>query len=433
MKFLKLPRCVTALGLAFISFSYAESESTGGAILDSNQCYYWIGLHDSKLFEYEPDQLRALIAELSEEGVAKGSERRRATLLLSARLNRIEIDPDTLSGWMSNLTGTPERKTDEDNLIHEIVMTLGAQGLENELQAFLNSDSLPVREEAYSALLFYADQADLASMRKQERERTKSLKAEAQEVVEAYKSNPKRGAELAKQLARKGNFAPSAVGQLKDYFAYQTYEKSDGDWLRMIAKNGLLDMRSTATNRGMFSHGNSGYLEDSLTNKFFLQKLNEIFEKASSRSERLELERVFRDASAKSGLANEIYNTPLFYLLGFELTDEEKAYLMEEAGLSEDQILPTGQMHLIGYELENSRSAATEIPPVSSEAPKVKEIIQEVAQPEPVKEEPAAVAPVEVTEEPTEHSSNWWLWLIGAVIIVGGGVLFIRSKNERLR
>ena len=428
MKISKIFRCITVLGLAFVSFSYAESESVTGGILDPNKCYYWIGLHDKEIYEYEPDQLQALIAELSEKGVTKGSERRRATLLLSARLNRIEVDSKTLSGWMSNLTGTPGRETDEDNLIHEIVMTLGAQGLDGELQRLLSFESLPVREEAFSSLLFYADQSDLAAMRERERERTERLKANAQKVVEAYKNNPVHGAELGKQFAEKSKFAPSAVEQLKDYFAYQSYEKSDEDWLRIIGRNGLLDMRSTATNRDMFSHESGGYLEDNLTNKLFLEKLDEIFKKASNRSELLELERVFRDASAKSGIADNIYNTPLFYLLGFELTDEEKAYLLEETGLSEDQLLPSGQMHLIGFELEKAQTVVAEIP-ATSPAPEVTEAVQESIAPEPVTEEPAEVATAESPTEAAEKSSQWWLWLIGAVVVIGGLGLVLRRKN----
>ncbi|MBT64572.1 MAG: hypothetical protein CML13_15340 [Puniceicoccaceae bacterium] len=428
MKFSKFFSCITVLGLAFTPFSYAEIESVDGAIFDPNQCYYWIGLHDRELYKYKPDQLQTLIAELSEEGVAKSSERRRAALLLGARLNRIEIDSDTLSDWMSNLTGTPERKTDEDNLIHEIVMTLGAQNQERELHQLLNSENLPVREAAFSALLFYADHNDLESMRERERKRVASLSVETSRLVDLYKTDSERAAELAKKLAEKSRFAPFAVGQLRDYYAYQNFEKSNEDWLRIIGKNSLIEMRSTATNRDMFSPARGGYLEDSLTNKFFLQKLDQILNKASSRTERLKLERVFRDASAQSGLVDEIYNTPLFYLLGFELTDEEKAYLLEEAGLSEGQLLPTGQMHLIGYELENLQSPVAEIPPTPS-VEEVAEVIEEVNTPEPATEETLEVVTAPPIEEELEEPSNRWLWLIGLLVVVGGLGLVLRRKN----
>lgn len=417
-----------ALGLMSASFLYAASDSFDEAIVEPHQCYYWVGLHKSNLYEYEAEQLQSLIAELDQDVLAKNSERRRATLLLGARLNHVDVDSEILTAWMSNLTGTPERTTDEDNLIYEIAMTFGAQSLETELHHFLSSESLPVREATFSALLFYAGQSELSSMLERERKRAERLKVEAQKVVEAYKSDPVRGAELAKQLAEKSNFAPSAVGQLRDYFAYQGYEKSDEEWVRMIGKNGLLDMRSTATGRDMFRPAGGGYLEDSLTNKFLLQKLHEIFAKTLSKSERLALERLFRNASAESGIANNIYNTPLFYLLGFELTDEERAYLMKEAGLTEDQILPSGQMHLIGYELETSQTL-TEISPVAPEAEEVAEVIEEVTEPEPAIEESEEVVIAEPIEEDIEQPSNWWLWLIGAVVVVGGIGLVLRRKS----
>jgi hypothetical protein len=60
--------------------------------------------------------------------------------------------------------------------------------------------------------------------------------------------------------------------------------------------------------------------------------------------------------------------------------------------------------------------------------PEVEEIVQEAKQPEPATEKKFDIAIAQLAED----SSNWWLWLIGAVVVVGG-VLFIRSKNERLK
>ncbi|MDQ8208248.1 hypothetical protein QEH52_12060 [Coraliomargarita sp. SDUM461003] len=37
--------------------------------------------------------------------------------------------------------------------------------------------------------------------------------------------------------------------------------------------------------------------------------------------------------------------------------------------------------------------------------------------------------PTEPIEEPTEPSSNWWLWLIGVLVVVGGLGLVLRRKN----
>lgn len=43
--------------------------------------------------------------------------------------------------------------------------------------------------------------------------------------------------------------------------------------------------------------------------------------------------------------------------------------------------------------------------------------------------EPTKVKPVEAAEETHEESSQWWLWLIGALVVLGGAVLVVRRKN----
>ena len=43
--------------------------------------------------------------------------------------------------------------------------------------------------------------------------------------------------------------------------------------------------------------------------------------------------------------------------------------------------------------------------------------------------EPAEVKPVEVTEETSEESSQWWLWLIGALVVLGGLAVVVRRKS----
>lgn len=58
------------------------------------------------------------------------------------------------------------------------------------------------------------------------------------------------------------------------------------------------------------------------------------------------------------------------------------------------------------------------------------EAIEEVVVPELViEEEPAEVVAVEPVEEPVEKSSNWWLWLIVAVVVFGAVGLAVRRKN----
>ncbi|WPJ97011.1 ankyrin repeat domain-containing protein [Coraliomargarita algicola] len=56
--------------------------------------------------------------------------------------------------------------------------------------------------------------------------------------------------------------------------------------------------------------------------------------------------------------------------------------------------------------------AIEELPTVESEVKELTEII-----------------PVEVSEETSEQSSNWWLWLVGLLVVVGGIGLVVRLKS----
>ena len=67
----------------------------------------------------------------------------------------------------------------------------------------------------------------------------------------------------------------------------------------------------------------------------------------------------------------------------------------------------------------------TPAPPVEE----VAEVPEEVTAPEPTTEEPVEVVVAEPTEKPTEQSSNWFFWLIGALVILGGLFLVVRRKS----
>lgn len=62
-------------------------------------------------------------------------------------------------------------------------------------------------------------------------------------------------------------------------------------------------------------------------------------------------------------------------------------------------------------------------------APEVEEGAQEPTASEPAPEKPLEVKTPEPSEEPAEEPPQWWLWLIGAVVIVGGIGLIARRKN----
>lgn len=67
--------------------------------------------------------------------------------------------------------------------------------------------------------------------------------------------------------------------------------------------------------------------------------------------------------------------------------------------------------------------------PATPPAPEVEEVAQEFTAPEPAIEKPAEVVTSEPSEEPVEQSSQWWLWLIGLLVALGGLGLVLRRKN----
>lgn len=84
------------------------------------------------------------------------------------------------------------------------------------------------------------------------------------------------------------------------------------------------------------------------------------------------------------------------------------------------------------YQLSNETEMIEEpAPPVEE----VAEAIEEVTAPELATEEPVEVTVAEPIEEPVDPSSNWpvwlanwWLWLVGAVVVIGG-ILKVRHKK----
>jgi hypothetical protein len=67
----------------------------------------------------------------------------------------------------------------------------------------------------------------------------------------------------------------------------------------------------------------------------------------------------------------------------------------------------------------------SESPATTTESEAV-EAAEKATAPEQATEELASAEP---SAEPTEQSSNWWLWLIGAVLVVGGIGLTLRRKS----
>jgi len=74
--------------------------------------------------------------------------------------------------------------------------------------------------------------------------------------------------------------------------------------------------------------------------------------------------------------------------------------------------------------------AAKKTPPSVEPHVQVLKDVEEVTPPEPAKEEPVEVAAVEVAEETSEQSSQWWLWLIGLLVVVVGGLGFVLRRKS---
>jgi hypothetical protein len=77
---------------------------------------------------------------------------------------------------------------------------------------------------------------------------------------------------------------------------------------------------------------------------------------------------------------------------------------------------------------EISKQAIPDISPAPS-TPEVEEVAQKSTAPEPATVKSSEVKTAEPIEGPVEQSSNWWLWLIGAVVVVGGLGLVLRRKS----
>lgn len=72
-----------------------------------------------------------------------------------------------------------------------------------------------------------------------------------------------------------------------------------------------------------------------------------------------------------------------------------------------------------------TEEVVAKIPPT----PEVETVAQESTAPEPAIEEIPKVVIVETSEDPAEQPSQWWLWLIGALVVLGGLVIVARRKS----
>lgn len=79
------------------------------------------------------------------------------------------------------------------------------------------------------------------------------------------------------------------------------------------------------------------------------------------------------------------------------------------------------------YKLSVRNGELVRLDPMDQTSGKV--TVEVAAYPESEINKPAEVAPVEVAEEAPEESTNWLLWLIGVLVVLGGLVLVVRRKS----
>lgn len=83
----------------------------------------------------------------------------------------------------------------------------------------------------------------------------------------------------------------------------------------------------------------------------------------------------------------------------------------------------------LGITKTSEELVAEEVPASAPLVAEIPEVIEEVTAPEPAIEELAEVVVTELIEEDVEQSSNWWLWLVGLLVVVGAIGLAVRRKS----
>jgi|GEM_PF-3882373 hypothetical protein len=412
-----------SLSLAQLCFSMSLNDSIETLSPSEKECYRWHALHAQDALEVPEDELWAYLeGKPSEIADDRGATRDIEIALYIARVNGYLMDSSQLREWSELALNSDERDLSAE-LVDEIATNLVRSGVDTKTKdQLLFSENARLREAIFAAMSLYGDEQSRVELFKRYQALEEGYQRRLKEAVKIMQHDYEQGEELIHGIKRERNTNLSSYKELADYMHYQTngvaQDLSGGGLLEWMGRHLVHKIGSTSAD---IYGGGGAFLASSLMNFYWLERMSSVLEGASTHEERLELENAYRKGFRESQPGNMRHAVRLYYLLGFELTEEELAYLLEETGLPENQILPSGQIHLIGYELESSQ-ALLQIPTPPA-------AVVETTEKEGV-DEPAGVKLVEVAEETPEQSSQWWLWLIGAIVVVGG-VLFIRSKNER--
>lgn len=390
---------------------------------DDDECYRWNALHNPDLLKVQEEELWAYLDKMSKEiATTKESTRLIEVALFIASENGYLMDSSQVQTWAEIVLDANERDL-SDQLINEVVANLVRSGLDAETkEKLLFSENAKLRENTFSYISLYGDEQTRAKLYERYNSLEEDYRHRSKEALELMQSDFEQGERLIQEINRQRKTNLFAYKELRDYMHYKSNGVAQGlsgaellEWMGQHLVHGI-----ASTSNNVYG-GGGAYLWPSLTNLYWINRLSDALEDTTNREERLELEQAYRDGFYQSQPKNLRHGIRLFYLLGFELTAEEKEYLLNETGLSESALLPSGKIHLNGN--------GVEITTTSSEVVEVAETV-EVTAPEPaIEEEPAEVAVADPVQEDVEQSSNWWLWLIGLLVAVGGLAVVVRRKS----
>jgi len=383
-----------------------------------HQCYYWYSLHHPNTPVLSESDLAFLLSAWQEQNEEAGvSSRDISAALFLARSQATDISPDLLLRALVSLTLVEEHNP-ESWLVNELSLSLASLGPEarDAMYPLRRSGDEVVANAVVSALSVYGGE----DMSEKIHDEISSIQDEFMKKFKAGESNLE--SDRFTQL--------SASNQLDYYFAAKKRQLEDGDLLDFIGRTDVITVSSTSMFRNVEAKGL--YLSINLRNAYWLSRLDGTLSNASSLSERVQMEKIVRDAFNRNHPPENVsiyFRAMIYYLLGFELTEAEKKYLTDVMGLKESEFLPRGKIHIAGFNLDDfQRSDEEQL--VATPKPEVSITpIAEVTGKEP-SEKSVAVAPIaDTSEEPAEDSSNWWLLLIGLMVVAGGLGLAIRSKS----
>ena len=421
--------------LAFLSLSrvclgVSIDEAIEELLPDEKECYHWNALHNPDALNVPEEELSAYLDDkISQLAVGMKSTRDIEVILFIARKNGFRMDSPQVQAW-NELVLNVDVRDFSHQLVDEIATNLVRSGIDPQTkEQLLFAESCRLREATFSALALYGDEASRIELLKRYQMLEEDYRRRTEKAAEIMQSDFEQGKRLIKEIQNERKTNLFAFEDLADYIFYQKNGVAHGlsghELLEWMGRHQVHKISSTSTD---IYGGGGAFLAPSLSNLYWLEKINEVFESATNHEERIQLENAYREGFNEALSDSMRHAVRLYYLLGFELTEAEKAFLLRDTGLSQDNILPSGRVHMLGSypPITIKEPGFSKIPPAP---PEMVETTKELPTVKYEGKKSAEIAPIKVAEEPAEELSQWWLWLLGAlVVIVGGlGLLVLRK------